>query len=78
MNQTSTLSCKFKDSQGTTRLINIDSPSDNLSSEKIIDFMQYVIDSEILVVNDNEPELKLIGINGASVTKKSVEEITFE
>lgn len=52
--------------------ININSPSDNLSSGKIIDFMQFVIDNYILVLNDTKPDLKLAAIDTDTVTTKSV------
>lgn len=52
MNETTNLACKFKDSQGQSHSINVDSLADNLLFEKITDFMQYVIDSEVLVINE--------------------------
>lgn len=72
MTQTTTLACKFKDTEGKSQSININSPSDDLSSGKIIDFMQFVIDNYILVLNDTKPDLKLAAIDTDTVTTKSV------
>ena len=51
MNETTTWTCKFRNSQGQLRSINIHSLADDLSSEKITNFIPYVIDSKVLVIN---------------------------
>lgn len=76
MKETKTLSCKFKDTLGTSRLINIDNPKESISTDEINEFMQLVIDSDILVVNDGEPDRKYASISGATITSKTVEELT--
>lgn len=73
MNETTTLTCKFIDSQDQLRSVNIRSLVDNLSSEKITSFMPYVISSKVLIINDTQPNLKFISIIGTSVTRTSVE-----
>ena len=42
----------------------------------MLDFMNYVIDSEVLVLNELQPDLKYASIAGACLTTKRVEEIT--
>ena len=76
MEETYTLTCKFKDTQGKTRSIDINNPTENLSDDKILDFMNYVMDSEVLVLNELQPDLKYASIAGAALTTKRVEEIT--
>lgn len=78
MNETTTLSCKFRDSQGQSHSINIDNPAGGLSSEKITDSMLYILDSGVLVTNETQPDLKFISIPVASVTRKSVENISLD
>ena len=51
MNETTTWACKFRDSQGQLRSINIHSLADDLSSETIANFMPYVLASNVLVIN---------------------------
>ena len=76
MEETYTLTCKFKDTENYTRSIEINNPTEDLSDDKILDFMNYVIDSEVLVLNELQPDLKYASIAGASLTTKRVEEIT--
>ena len=75
MEETYTLTCKFKDTEGKSRLIEITNPTKDLSDEKIKDFMNYVIDSEVLVLSDLNPDLKYASIAGAYLTTKTVEDI---
>ena len=75
MEETYTLTCKFKDTENKTRSIEINNPTENLSDDKIKDFMNYVIDSEVLVLSDLNPDLKYAIIAGAALTTKRVEEI---
>lgn len=72
---TITLTCKFKDSLGKTRSINIDSPNENITTEEINAFMQTTIDSDILILDENQPEITLSSINGAEIMNKTVEKI---
>ena len=51
MNETTTWTCKFRNSQGQLRSINIHSLADDLSSETIANFMPYVLASKVLVIN---------------------------
>ena len=76
MEETYTLTCKFKDTENKTRSIEINNPTEDLSDDKILDFMNYVIDSEVLVLNELQPDLKYASIAGACLTTKRVEEIT--
>ena len=75
MEETYTLTCKFKDTEDKSRLIEINNPTEDLSDDKILDFMNYVIDSEVLVLNDLNPDLKYASISGAYLTTKTVEDI---
>ena len=75
MEETHTLTCKFKDTEGKSRLIEITNPTKDLSDEKIKDFMNYAIDSEVLVLSDLNPDLKYASIAGAYLTTKTVEDI---
>lgn len=72
---TITLTCKFKDSLGKTRSINIDSPNENITTEKINAFMQAAIDSNILILDENQPEITLSSINSAEIMNKTVEKL---
>lgn len=76
MEETYTLTCKFKDTENKTRSIEINNPTEDLSDDKILDFMNYVIDSEVLVLHELQPDLKYASIAGACLTTKRVEEIT--
>lgn len=75
MEETYTLTCKFKDTENKTRSIMINNPTEDLSDDKIKDFMNCVIDDEILILDDLDPDLKYASILGASLTTKTVEEI---
>lgn len=75
LKQTITLTCKFKDSLGKSRSINIDSPNDSITTEQINHFMQTAIDTDILLVDENQPEVSLISIESAAITNKTVEEL---
>lgn len=72
---TITLTCKFKDSLGKTRSINIDSPNENITTEEINAFMQAAIDSNILILDENQPEITLSSINSAEIMNKTVEKL---
>ena len=74
--ETYVLTCKFKDTQAKTRSIEINNPTDDLTDEKILSFMNHVIDSGILVLSETQPDLKYASIAGASLTTKRVEDIT--
>ena len=75
MEETYTLTCKFKDTENKTRSIMINNPTEDLSDDKIKDFMNCVINDEILILDDLDPDLKYASILGASLTTKTVEEI---
>ena len=75
MEETYTLTCKFKDTKNKTRSIMINNPTEDLSDDKIKDFMNCVIDDEILIIDDLDPDLKYASILGAELTTKTVEEI---
>ena len=75
MEETYTLTCKFKDTRNKTRSIMINNPTEDLSDDKIKDFMNCVIDDEILIIDDLDPDLKYASILGAELTTKTVEEI---
>ena len=49
MEQTYTLTCKFKDTENKSRSIIINNPKEDVTEDKILDFMNYVIDSEVLI-----------------------------
>ncbi|MDO4927108.1 MAG: hypothetical protein Q3980_15800 [Turicibacter sp.] len=53
----------------------MNNPTADLTDDKILDFMNYVIDSEVLVLNDLNPDLKYASISGAYLTTKTVEDI---
>ena len=76
MEETYTLTCKFKDTLNKTRTIEVNNPTANLTNDKILDFMNHVIDSNVLVLNELDPNLKFAKIDGASLTTKTVEDIT--
>ena len=75
MEETYTLTCKFKDTENKTRSIMINNPTEDLSDDKIKDFMNCVINDEILILDDLDPDLKYASILGAELTTKTVEEI---
>ena len=75
MEETYTLTCKFKDTKNKTRSIMINNPTEDLSDDKIKDFMNCVIDDEILIIDDLDPDLKYASMLGAELTTKTVEEI---
>lgn len=68
MEETYTLACKFKDTKNKTCSIMINNPTEDLSDDKIKDFMNCVID-------DLDPDLKYASVLGAELTTKIVEEI---
>ncbi|WP_338506050.1 DUF2922 domain-containing protein [Turicibacter sp. KK003] len=76
MEETYTLTCKFKDTENKTRSIEVNNPTANLTNDKILDFMNHVIDSNVLVLNELDPNLKFAKIDGAYLTTKTVEDIT--
>ncbi len=76
MEETYTLTCKFKDTENKTRTIEINNPTENLTNDKILDFMNHVIDSNVLVLNELDPNLKFASVAGAYLTTKTVEDIT--
>ena len=78
MEETYTLTCKFKDTKNKTRSIMINNPTEDLSDDKIKDFMNCVIDDEILIIDDLDPDLKYASILGAELTTKTVEEIELD
>ena len=53
----------------------INNPTEDLSDDKIKDFMNCVINDEILILDDLDPDLKYASILGAELTTKTVEEI---
>ena len=75
MEQTLTLTCKFKDTKNESRSILINNPNEDVDTTKITEFMNYVIDSEVLILDDKDPELKYASVSGASLTMKTVEEL---
>lgn len=70
-----TLTCKFKDSLGKARSINIDTPNENITTDEINAFMQAAIDTNILLVDEKQPEVTLMTIEGAEITNKTVEKL---
>lgn len=75
LEQTVTLTCKFKDTKDQSRSIIINNPKEDLDTENIADFMNYVIDSEVLILSEKDPDLKYASVVGASLTMKTVEEL---
>lgn len=75
MEQTLTLTCKFKDTQNKSRSIIINNPIEDLTDDKVTDFMNYVIDSEVLLLDENNPDLKYASSSGAYLTMTAVEEL---
>lgn len=71
--QTTTLTCKFKDTLGTAKTINIENPNESITTEQINEFMNAAIESNILIINEKQPEVTLASIEGASITNKTVE-----
>lgn len=59
INQTTTLTCKFKDTLGTTKSITIDHPSEDITTDQINQFMQATIESNVLILNEKNPETSL-------------------
>ena len=76
MEQTYTLTCKFKDTENKSRSIIINNPKEDVAEDKILDFMNYVIDSEVLILDDYNTDLKYASISGAYFTTTQVEEIS--
>lgn len=76
MEETYTLTCKFKDTENKTRSIEVNNPTANLTNDKILDFMNHVIDSNVLVLNELDPNLKFASVAGAYLTTKTIEDIT--
>ena len=76
MEQTYTLTCKFKDTENKSRSIIINNPKEDVTEDKILDFMNYVIDSEVLILDDYKPDLKYASISGVYFTTTQVEEIS--
>ena len=75
LEQTVTLTCKFKDTKNESRSILINNPKEDVDTEKMTEFMNYVIDSEVLILDEKDPELKYASVAGASLTMKTVEEL---
>lgn len=73
--QTTTLTCKFKDTLGTSKLITVDNPIENITTEQINEFMKAAIESNVLIVSEKQPEVSLLTIEGASITNKTVENL---
>lgn len=69
------LTCKFKDSLGKSKSITIDTPKDDISVDEINAFMQAAIETNVLLVDANEPEVSLASIEGAEITNKTVEKL---
>lgn len=59
INQTTTLTCKFKDTLGTTKSSTIDHPSEDITTDQINQFMQATIESNVLILNEKNPETSL-------------------
>lgn len=59
INQTTTLTCKFKDTLGTTKSITIDHPSEDITTDQMNQFMQATIESNVLILNEKNPETSL-------------------
>lgn len=76
MEETYTLTCKFKDTENKTRTIEVSNPTADLTNEKILAFMNHVIDSNVLVLDEYDPDLKFAKVAGAYLTTKTVEDIT--
>ena len=77
INETITLSCRFRDTLGKSRSLNISQPKENLTPEEIEAFMEMVIDTNILMPATDSPDVQLISINNATLTHRSTETITF-
>ena len=54
----------------------MNNPTAHLTNDKFLDFMNHVIDSNVLVLNELDPNLKFAKIDGAYLTTKTVEDIT--
>ena len=75
---TLTLTCKLKDSLGKSKSINIDAPKDDITTEEINAFMQAAIDTNILLVDEDQPEVTLATIESAEIINKTVETLDLE
>lgn len=69
------LTCKFKDSLGKARSINIDTPNENITTDQINAFMRAAIETNVLLVDDNQHEVTLATIEGAEIVNKTVEKL---
>ena len=59
INQTTTLTCKFKDTLGTKKSITIDHLSEDITTDQMNQFMQATIESNVLILNKKNPETSL-------------------
>lgn len=75
MATTTTLSCKFKDSLGRAKKINIEEPGDALKPAAIIAFMDAAINSGVLMPDQLDPEITYTESVGATYTYKTVEAV---
>ena len=75
MEETYTLTCKFKDTENKTRTIEVSNPTANLTNDKILDFMNHVIDSNVLVLNELDPDLKFAKVDGIYVGEAQVQAV---
>lgn len=76
MEQTYTLTCKFQDTEHKSRSIIINNPKDDVTQDKILEFMNYVIDNEDLILDNYKPDLKYASISGTYFTTTQVQEIS--
>ena len=72
---TTTLTCKFKDNLGNNRSLTLDQPKDDITAEEIQSFMEYAIEADVYYPNVADVESSLAFINGATITRRTVETI---
>lgn len=73
--QTTTLTCKFKDTLGTSKLVTLDNPNENITTDPINEFTKAAIESNVLIVSEKQPEVSFLTVEGASITHKTVENL---
>ena len=72
---TTTLTCQFKDNLGNNRSLTLDQPKDDITVEEIQSFMEYAIEADVYHPNVADVESSLAFINGATITRRTVETI---
>ena len=75
--ETTTLTCRFRDSLGKSRSMTINSPKEDLTVEEISEFMEVAIESNVVTPNQLDRDVQLETVHNAAIVRRVTETIEF-